>query len=317
MKASVIDKFGEPEVFKVVEVPEPSIIENEVLIEVIAGSVNPVDWKQRKGNHRFIFGAPFPIILGYDIAGIVRKKGSKVLRFEIGDRVCGVLNNKYGGGLGQFAKGNECCFTRVPESVDLPESAAMPLAGLTALQALRDKGNISSGKKVLVIGAAGGVGHIAVQIAGIYGATIYSVASTAHALFVNKLHSHTFIDYLKTDILSLSESFDIIFDTVSRYSFLKVKHLLNPGGIYINTLPRPKILLHKFISIFTKRQRVKTLLMKQNQADLEVLMSWIVNKKLKIYIDKEFPVTQMPSAHEYSETGHAEGKILIRYNWNN
>jgi NADPH:quinone reductase-like Zn-dependent oxidoreductase len=315
MIAVVIEKFGTPDVFRISEMPEPDITDNELLIEVIAGSVNPIDWKQRKGNHRFLFGSPFPIVLGYDVSGTVVKRGRKVSDFEMGDKVCGVLNNKYGGGLARFAKGQANCFSHVPDAVDYASSAALPLAGLTALQALRDKGKISAGKKVLIIGAAGGVGHFALQIAAVYQAEIFAVSSKSHEQFLSKLPHHQFIDYKRTDILRLSERFDIIFDTVGKYSFPVCKHLLRPGGIYINTLPRPKIILHKFLSFFTRDKKVRTLLMKHKNNDLDQLLKWTTEKKIKICIDRVFSVGEMNKAHQYSEEGHTEGKILIRYNW--
>ncbi len=241
MKAIAIDKFGEPGVFKLIDTSMPVIGEKELLIEVVAGSVNPIDWKQRRGNHRFLFGAPFPIVLGYDISGIVVKKGSQVSEFNLGDRICGVLSNKYGGGLGQYARGSIKCFTRVPDSIDLAACAVLPLAGLTALQALRDKACIAPAKKILIIGAAGGVGHYALQIASLMHAEVFAVSSHLHKDFLNKLAPHTFIDYRQTDVLNIHERFDVIFDTVGKYSFMKCRHLLNQGGIYIMTGPRPVI----------------------------------------------------------------------------
>jgi NADPH:quinone reductase-like Zn-dependent oxidoreductase len=315
MKAAVIINFGNPEVFEISNISEPVIKENEILIEVVSGSVNPIDWKQRRGNHRFIFGSPFPIVLGYDVAGTVVKTGIKVSDFNNGDRVCGVLNNKYGGGLGQFAKGTGKCFAKVPANIDVIISAALPLSGVTALQALRDLGKIRKGDKVLIIGAAGGVGHYAVQISAIFGAEIHAVSSIRHKGFVENLAVVHFIDYLKTDILKLSHRFNIVFDTVGKYSFPKCRHLLLPGGTYINTLPRLKILVHKIISLFTKGKKVKTFLMKHNSKDLAQLVEWIENGKLKIFIDKEFSINNVAQAHEYSELGHTEGKILIRYFW--
>jgi NADPH:quinone reductase-like Zn-dependent oxidoreductase len=315
MKAVVIEKFGNPEVFHTTEIPEPVLASDELLIEVVAGSVNPIDWKQRRGKHRFLFGSPFPIVLGYDVAGKVVKKGSAIQRFNIGDRVCGVLNNKYGGGLGQFARASEKCFAHVPVSLDLVSTAALPLAGLTALQALRDKGKICAGSKVLIIGAAGGVGHFAQQIATIYESEVYSVSSRSHEKFLQQLSKHTLIDYTSTDILSMDERFDIIFDSVGKYSFPRCRHLLNSKGIYINTLPRPKIAWHKLQSMFNRGKKVKTLLMRHDNLDLEILINWVDQKKLKIGIDREFNVQQIDKAHSYSETGHAEGKILIRYDW--
>jgi NADPH:quinone reductase-like Zn-dependent oxidoreductase len=313
MKAIIINKFGNPDVFKISDVPEPKIDSGEILIKVIAGSVNPIDWKQRKGNHRFILGAPFPIVLGYDVSGIVVKIGADTKKFEIGDKVCGVLNNKYGGGLGQFARGAEKCFAKVPDKIKLSESAAVPLAGLTALQALRDLARLKKGNKVLIIGAAGGVGHIAVQIAAIFGAEIFVVSSNRHKEFLKSLADVTFIDYRVKDIRSLNLHFNIIFDAVGKYSYPKCKHMLYTCGTYITTLPRPKIIIHKVISWFSRGKKVKTLLMRHNSSDLQQILEWIDTGKIKIKIDKEFFIDDIGKAHEYSENGHTEGKILIHY----
>lgn len=315
MKAVLIHAFGEPSVFTVGEIPEPILGNHDILVEAKAGSVNPIDCKQRKGNHRFLFGSPFPIMLGYDVSGTVLKTGNKVTDFKEGDAVCGVLNNKYGGALGQFIRGHQKCFAHIYSTLDPVQLAVLPLAGLTALQALRDKGKISSGKKVLIIGAAGGVGHFAIQVAGIYESQVFAVSSIKHKTFIDTLAENTFIDYTKENILELKEQFDIIFDTVGKYSFPKCKHLLLPGGIYINNLPRPKILFHKFLALFTRGKKVKTLLMHHDRADLQLLTDWVQAGHIKLHIDKEFSIHQMAEAHTYSEAGHTEGKILIRYDW--
>lgn len=313
MKAAVINSFGPPDVFTIQDIPKPVVKDDEVLIEVKAGGINPVDYKQRKGNHKFIFGSNFPIVLGYDVSGIVVETGSAITRLKKGDKVCGVLNNKYGGGLGEYVKGAEKCFAKLPAEVDIYTAATLPLTGLTALQGLRDKGKIAKDNKILITGASGGVGHIALQIASIYDAEITVTSSFRHKDFISKLAEAKFIDYTKTDILSLNTKFNIIFDVVGKYTFLQVRHLLLPGGIYINTLPRPKILVHKFISLFTKGKKVRTFLMRQNSNDLEMLLTWMKEGKLKINIDKEFPLEEIGKAHAYMEEGHTEGKILIRY----
>lgn len=313
MKAAIIDRFGEPEVFKMTDMPQPDIAPDEIMVQAVAGSVNPIDWKQRKGKHRFILGAPFPIILGYDVAGIVVKTGSAISHFKEGDRVCGVLRNKYGGGLAEFIKGRENYFTRVPEDIELSLTAALPLAGLTALQALRDKAELSPGKRVLIIGAAGGVGSFAVQIAEILGAKITAVSSTPHFDFLRKISNVELIDYQKQSVFALEQKYDIIFDTIGKYTFPECLKILKPGGIHVNTLPRPKILIYKFRSLFTRSKRAKTLLMKNSRADLEVLVSWVREGKLKIAIDKTFSLEEIAAAHKYIEEGHTEGKILIRY----
>ena len=156
MKAIVINSFGEPGVFEPGEITAPEIKEDELLIEVASGSVNPVDWKQRRGNHKFLFGSKFPIVLGLDIAGKVIRKGSKITAFKTGDLVCGVLEKfQYGGGLAQYVKGPENNFALLKNAKGWEEYAILPLAGLTSLQALRDKGRIKQHDRVLIIGANG------------------------------------------------------------------------------------------------------------------------------------------------------------------
>lgn len=316
MKAILINRFGDPSVFEAGEINDPVIRDNEIMIQAESGSVNPVDWKQRKGNHRFILGFRFPIILGYDVAGKVIKTGKKVKKFKEGDYVCGVLPTKsYGTGLAQYVKGTEICFARVPLSKEAGHYAILPLAGLTALQALRDKGKIKNGDKVLIIGAAGGVGHFAVQLAQLFGAEVFAISSERHKSFLDTLGQFHFIDYQKEDILKSDQRFQIIFDCVGKYSFLKCMHLLQPGGTYVNTLPRPKIVVHKLFSLFTHGKKVKTLLMKHNAEDLENLVKWVDGGKIKLCIDREFKVSDIAKAHRYSEEGHTEGKILIHYSW--
>lgn len=313
MKAVVINQFGDPDVFELAEIEIPEIKDNEILVEVKGGSLNPIDWKQRRGNHRFIFGSNFPIVLGYDISGVIVKTGGKIKNFKVGDEVCGVLNNPYGGGLGQYAKGEETCFVLIDKAVSLTESAVIPLSGLTALQVLRDKCKLTKGKKLMLIGAAGGVGHYALQIASLYEADIYAVTSERHRDFIQKLVNCRIIDYKKTDISNLTDRFDVIFDTIGTYPFPKYRHLLRPGGIHVNILPRPKIILYKLLSLFTRGKKARTHLMKHKPDDLKILMKLIAEGKLKISIDKEFKLEEISKAHAYLEEGHTEGKILIRY----
>jgi NADPH:quinone reductase-like Zn-dependent oxidoreductase len=316
MKAILINRFGDPSVLEAGEISSPVIREDEILVETEAGSVNPVDWKQRKGNHRFILGFRFPIVLGYDVAGRVIQTGKEIKKFREGDFVCGVLPTKsYGGGLAQYVKGTEICFAKVPSSEEASHFAILPLAALTSLQALRDKGNIKKGYKVLIIGAAGGVGHYAIQLAQLFEAEIFAVSSEKHKGFLNTLGQFHFIDYKEEDVLKLNDRFQIIFDCVGKYSFLKCMHLLQPGGTYVNTLPRPKIFIHKLLSLFTRGKKVKTLIMKHNAEDLENLVNWVAEGKIKLCIDREYTVTDIEKAHRYSEGGHTEGKILIRYSW--
>ena len=167
----------------------------------------------------------------------------------------------------------------------------------------------------LILGASGGVGHYAVQIAHILGATIYAVSSGRHQSFLENLAPLHHIDYTRQNVYQLQERFHVIYDTIGSYPFPKCKHLLAAGGIHINTLPRPKILYYKLLSCFTRSKRVKTHLMQHIPSDLEQLVQWVETGKLQLCVDKEFPVTQIDAAHHYMEQGHTRGKILIRYTW--
>lgn len=311
MKSAVINKYGGPEVFEITEVPKPSPKPNEILIRVYASSINPVDWKLRKGNWRFFLIGKFPVILGFDAAGEVLETGAKVTRFKPGDKVFSRLDRKFGGAYAQYATGSEHTFSAIPSILPFEEAAGLPLAGVSALQALRDKGRINAGKKVLINGASGGVGHFALQLAKIYGAEVTAVSSNRHTKLMDELKPDHWIDYTKEDFTKNKNTYDIIFDVIGNKSFLHCRRSLQRGGIYITSLPRPKLLLHKLFSVFTGR-KVKAFLMKSNASDLDLLSSFVKTGKLKIHIDKIFPLNQISEAHKYSQTGKAEGKIIIK-----
>ncbi|MCG8410166.1 MAG: NADP-dependent oxidoreductase [Bacteroidales bacterium] len=311
MKAAIIKKFGNPNVFNIKEVDKPKMGKNQILIKVFIHGVNPIDWKQRKGNHKYILGSPFPIILGYDVCGEVVDVGRDVRKFKVGDIVYGVLDNKYGGALAEFAVGTEKCFNIKPADISIEEAAAFPLVSLTALQALRDKANLKPGQTVLINGASGGVGHVAVQIAKILGARVIAVSGNTSKEFVQQFNPDRYIDYTAESIFDLTERVDVVFDVAGSYDFIKCLKVLNPKGIYVNTLPRPKILLHKLVQLFTKSKKAKTLLMKHSSSDLEIISEWINNKKLTVKIDKIFNLDDIVAAHDYAQKGHSKGKNIV------
>ncbi|OFX84840.1 MAG: hypothetical protein A2W99_06480 [Bacteroidetes bacterium GWF2_33_16] len=314
MKAAVIKKFGLPSVFEITDLFIPKPKANQLLVRVYATSINPIDWKQRKGNHRFILGAPFPITLGYDVCAEVVEVGSQIKMFKPGDVVFGVLDNKYGGALAEYALGTESCFALAPRNIRFEHAAAFPMVSLTALQALRDKAKLKHGMRVLINGASGGVGHIAVQMARLMNAKVIAVSSSRNQTFVESLQPDQFIDYNKQDILKTTDKIDVFFDVSGIYSFVKCKHMLNPGGIYINTLPRPKILFHKILQLFTKGKKVKTLLMKHSSDDLRIIGQWITEGKLKVELDEIFNLNNISAAHHYAEGGHSKGKNVVIIN---
>jgi NADPH:quinone reductase-like Zn-dependent oxidoreductase len=317
MKAATINSFGNPDVFKIIDVDKPKPKNDQLLIRVFANSINPIDWKQRKGNHKLILGSPFPIILGYDVCGEVIEMGSDISKFKVGDVVYGVLDNKYGGALAEFAIGSEKCFAIKPESISNEEAAAYPMVSLTSLQALRDKAKLQYGQTVLINGASGGVGHIAVQMAKLMGARVIAVASSGSKDFVNQFEPDEFIDYTQYDIFTLDEKVDVVFDIACNLSFVKCKKILKSNGVYINleyinTIKRMP--LYKLQQLFSKGKKVKALLMKQNNEDLNVISNWIDEGKLKIHVDEVFNLKNITAAHDYAQKGHNKGKNVVVIN---
>ena len=312
MKAARIHRFGPPEVLTIEEAPKPQITaSNQVLIQVHCASVNPIDWKTRMGNLKFLLGFKFPKILGYDVSGTIVDKGRDVNRFEIGDRVFCRLDNRHGGAYAEYAVAGEHVVAKMPKAIDFDAAAAIPLAGLTALQGLRDHGKLNSGHRVLITGGAGGVGYFAVQIAQILGAEVTAVCSHRTIEIVKALNPHKIYNYEKTDVTQLKDQFDLIFDTVGAYPYNQVWRQLSEGGVYVTTLPRPKVFWHKMLAFF-RSHSVKTFLMKSNAADCKWMADQAVSGKLKVLIDSTYSLQQTAMAHERSESGRARGKIIIR-----
>jgi NADPH:quinone reductase-like Zn-dependent oxidoreductase len=314
MKAAIINEFGSPDVFEISDIEMPIVNPDQLVIKVKTVGLNPIDWKQRKGNHKLILGSPFPIVLGYDVCGEVVELGDEIKKFKIGDIVFGSLDNKYGGALAEFTIGHENCFSLKPENITDEEAAAFPMVSMTVLQAFRDKSKLQTGQTVLINGASGGVGHIAMQITKILGFKTIAVASTKSKKFVENYKPDLFIDYTKQDLLKSDIKVDLFLDVACNYSFPKTKNLLNPNGMYLNlafidTIKKmPVFLLHQ---IFAKGKKGRALLMKHNSADLDIIAQWITENKLKVNIDKTFNLDQISEAHEYAQQGHNKGKNVI------
>lgn len=312
MKAAVIHRFGSPDVFSVEEVPKPKVEKpNQVLIEVHCASVNPIDWKTRRGNLKFLLGFKFPKVLGYDVSGIIVEKGEDVHDFNVGDRVFCRLDNRQGGAYAEYAVAGEEVLARVPESMSFETAAAIPLAGLTALQGLRDHGQIEQGNRVFISGGAGGVGYFAVQIAQIMGADVTVVCSDRTMDVVKKLNPNKIYNYKKTDVTQLDDRYDLIFDTVGAYPYNQMSSQLVNGGNYVTTLPRPKVLWHKLIGMFRKHT-VTSFLMKSVSEDCEWIADQVTSGKLDVLIDSLYDLDKIADAHSRSESGRAQGKILVR-----
>lgn len=312
MKAAVIDHYGPPGVLKIRETPRPAVKPDQVLVEVHASSVNPIDWKIRNGSLRMLMGFKFPMVLGYDVSGQVVEAGSEVTRFKIGDQVYAKSNSKTGRAYAEYVVVGESALALKPRNISHEEAAAIPLAALTALQALREQGGIGAGSRVLVIGAAGGVGSYAVQIAKACGAEVAGVCGTGNVALVKELGADRVIDYKKENVMSASGPYDIVFDAVAAYSFSAVRPILRKKGAYISTLPSPGLAFSILWTRLVPGQKAHFILMKPLGADLRYLAELVEAGKMRSVIDSAFSLEDVARAHARSEAGHARGKIVIR-----
>lgn len=313
MKAVVIRRYGPAEVLQYEDVEPPKIKPNQLLVKVRASSVNPIDWKIRQGMLSLITGNTFPKILGFDLAGDVVEVGSQVTRFKPGDAIYGSTGLP-GGAYAEYAAIAENLVALKPSNLSYEEAAAVPGGALTALQALRDQGHIKSGQAVLINGAAGGVGSFAVQIAKALGAEVTGVCSTKNVDLVKSLNADIVIDYTQQDFTKGNVQYDIIFDAVGKRSLSQCKRVLKANGIYISTLPTPESVFESLITAFLPGQKSKLVLENPNTQDLAYLKDLIEAGKIRVVIDRTYPLQELAAAHAYSETERASGKIAIAIN---
>jgi len=320
MKAIVYRCYGSPDVLKVEDVEKPTPADDEVLVEVHAASVNPLDWHYMRGSPYIMrlgtgIGSPDETRLGVDFAGTVQAVGSNVTRFKPGDAV-------FGGRTGAFAEyitvREGGAIVMKPDNVSFEQAAAVGIAGITALQALRDHGKLEPGQKVLINGASGGVGTFAVQIAKAFGAEVTGVCSTRNILMVRFIGADHVIDYKEEDYTESGNQYDLIVDMVGNHSLLANKRVLSPDGIFVmvggptgNWLgpligPIKAFLLSPFV-----KQDFGMMLAKFSQDDLAMLADLMQEGKLTPVIDTSYPLSRVPAAIRYSEEGHARGKIII------
>lgn len=312
MKAAVIDRYGSPYSFKIREMPEPGLEQDEILINVKASSVNPIDWKIRQGKLKVVTGTGFPKILGADFSGDVAETGPGIKDYKKGDAVFGLIPAVKGGAYAEYLKVKPLNLALKPANISYEEAAGIPLAGLTALQGLRDYGQLEPEQKVLVNGASGGVGSFAVQIAKAMGAVVTGVCSTSNLDFVKKLGAENVIDYTKEEVLDEQHKYHLIFDTHGNLPFSKAKASLYDDGLLVTTLPSPKSLLNIVLSQFSRHKGMKTFFLKHNNEDLAELKRLAEKEKLQPQIGRVYKLEELSEAHEYSEGGHARGKIIIK-----
>lgn len=320
MKAIICQKYGSPDVLELKEVPQPVAGENEVLVQVKAASVNAADWRLLRGRPylvRLMFGLlkPGRSILGSDIAGRVEAVGSKVRQFKVGDEVFGDLSSCGFGAFAEYVCVPEKALAHKPANMSFEEAAALPMAAVTALQGLRDKGKIQPGKKVLINGASGGVGTFAVQIAKAFGAEVTGVCSTGKMEMVSSLGADQVIDYRQENFTLNGQRYDLILAANGYHPLSAYKQVLSANGVYVMIGGSGRqmfevLLLGPFLSRKGGKQ-LANLLAEPNQKDLLAIKTLVESGKIKPIIDRRYALNEVPEAIRYLEEGHARGKVVI------
>ncbi|HTS62592.1 MAG TPA: NAD(P)-dependent alcohol dehydrogenase [Candidatus Acidoferrales bacterium] len=325
MKAVVYRNFGSPDVLRCEEIDKPAPGDAEVLVKVRAASVNPLDWKMMKGGPflmRLLLGLGKPKLKrpGVDVAGLVEAVGGSVTRFKPGDEVFGTCTGAFAAyAVSKSVTGFKSALVRKPESVTFEQAASAPVAGLTALQGLRDKGRIQSGQKVLINGAAGGVGTFAVQIARSFGAAVTGVCSTRNVELARSIGADRVIDYTREDVTRSGDRYDLVLDCVGNHSLPAWRRILNPRGRLVMVGASPDVSMTGILagvigamvwSLFTSRKMV-FFIARVNDKDLATLGELMSSGKLAPVIDRRYPLCEAAEAFRYMEAGHARGKVIL------
>jgi len=310
MKAVVFNKKALPDKLVYCDIEKPVPNDNEVLVKIMAVSVNAADYRSMKMGL-----IPKKKIFGADIAGIVESAGKNIQQFKPGDEVIGEIADHGFGGFAGYALAPEKLLVRKPSKITFEDAAALPMAALTALQALRDKGNIQKGHQVLVIGSGGGVGTFAVQLAKYFEATVTAVCSSKNVEQTKKLGADEVIDYTQENFTKRSSSYDIILAVNGNYPLLACKRILNPKGNYVmigGALSQifKAILFGWVMSLGSKK--IRFLAAKPKQQDLEFIAMLANEGKIKPVIDKYYPLDKTAEAIQYLAEGHAKGKVVIK-----
>ncbi len=325
MKAAVYSQYGPPHVLQIKDVERPVPQDNEVLVKVCAASINPREWHFLRGSPYFVrllAGLRKPKItrLGVDVAGQVEAVGRNVTEFKAGDEVFGACR----GAFAEYACASESSLVMKPRNTSFEQAASVPTAALTALQGLRDKGHIQPGQKVLINGAAGGVGTFAVQIAKSLGGEVTGVCSTRNVDMVRCLGADQVIDYTQEDFTKRGQRYDLLFDCVGNHSLSGCRRVLRPKGRYImvggpegrwiGPLGRgiKALVFSQFVS-----QNLLITLTRPSKQDLSTMSELLANGKVTPVIDRRYRLSEVSEAIRYLEEGHARGKVVVTCNGDN
>lgn len=308
-RAIIINQYGGKEQLQERNVSLPELAKNQVLVRVRATSINPIDWKLREGYLQQKYPWSFPIILGWDVAGVIEEVGSDVTQWQVGDQVFARPATTRFGTYADYTVVDENLLVKIPENISYKEAAAVPLAGLTAYQVLFDHGKLQAGQKVLIHAGSGGVGTFAIQLAKLQGAYVYTTASKKNHELLKSLGADETIDYHTTDFEKIVSQADLVIDALGGSEMQqKSMEVLKPDGYLISLASIENENLAK-----EKQINAKGIWLDENSEQLQVLAGYMKTGKLKSIIATTYPLTQkgIYQAHELSETNHAVGKIVI------
>lgn len=309
MKAAQINTYGDSEVVEITnQAPMPALSDGSLIVKVHAAGVNPVDWKIREGYLQKMVPLQFPATLGGDFSGVVVEVGKDVLNVKQGDEVYGqaIIVGGGSGSFAEFASTRAEHVARKPTSVSHTEASSLPLAGISALQALTEHMNIAKDQKILIHGGAGGIGSIAIQLAKHLGAYVAATARASDAAYVQKLGADEFIDYEKQSFEDLLHDYDAVFDTVGGETYNRSFKVLKKGGVIVSMLEQPnaELMAKHAVKAFAQGTRVMA-------EQLSKLAKLVNHGVITIHVDKTFPLEQAGEALEYLQSGMARGKIVV------
>ena len=311
MKVMHYTGYGSPDRLLPGNIPAPEPAAGQLLVRVLATAINPIDWKLHDGQLRMIAPRKFPSVPGFDLVGEVVRGVGASCPFKPGDKILSLLSPSLPGAAAEFCLAEAAHCVLLPEEISDLEAAGLPLAGLTALQGLCEQGKMVAGQRVLIVGASGGVGHYAVQIAKALGAEVVAVCGSRNVEWVARLGADQVLDYNKTRHFGEPGSFDLIFDCVSQLAPADTDLLLKSEGIYVDTLFRPGVILRALLQPLYTRKRYRMFLVKPSASGLSQLLRLYQEHKLKTRIDSLYALEHLADAHRMSQTGRTQGKIVV------
>jgi NADPH:quinone reductase-like Zn-dependent oxidoreductase len=301
------ERLGGPDVLELVEVPRPSPIPTEVLVRTAAVGINPVDWKVRARGG--FLGEP-PFTVGWDVAGVVEEVGYGVTRFAVGDRVFGMPRfPREAAAYAEYVTAPSRQLARTPDGLDDVEAGALPLAGLTAWQALVETADVQPGQRVLVLAAAGGVGHLALQVAKARGAYVLGTARPEKHAFLADLGADEAIDYTSEAVAERARDVDVVLDLVGGADGVGVLPALRDDGLFVAVPSSSGI--DALRAAAAGRVRITGLLVEPDRAGLEALVGLVESGRLRVHVERTFPLREVPRAHELGEGGRVRGKLVL------